>query len=587
MHCLKNAKGQSLVQVLVATAMLSIVTMGVVTVSQEMNKTNSRAQDSAVLASLRNRLSPVARDIPQWMGRMRSASGLISGCLPDGSSAAYKGGNFSCPSGINPASLDPQIKALANTLTVSSTPLVDLMGEALAGTEANPLYLDSNGRSCSGGATAGPCRFVSVGYLIRTNSGTSGNPGAVRFAIRVSKNTNNPATNNIALKPLYDTIEVGTEWSESPEQCPTGTFKVGYLSNGKADCRDPFAAACSSDKVFMGYDSDKKPICLSVPTCPKGQSAGYDISSASFQCSGTACAAGLVFQGYSAGTGDPICTATSLQSCPTGSIQVGVKQEVISGKSVIEPICKSVQTCTASQSLVMDSSGNFVCQNNSSTGDCPAGQYAYGVNANRTPKCQSFSAMGACGPGTYLAGINGNGSLNCQALPATAAPASTGCNGFNTDPNSPCGIDHPVDVQCGWISMDNVIFMSADNKTQRPAPDSGKAYKCVLTSKAMQNGATGVCRYVQTDGKWVYGYLGMGGNKCGDDQNCLIGCEEDSFTTSCATPQKVPSGYRILNSPYGSTPGGTGHTPSDKDDWTGATAPNGGAAYYFACKPKS
>jgi len=417
-----STSGFSIAEVLVALV-ITTVAIGIVTglIGQVSNLGRSSRQIAAVL-ELRSKTSAISRNLDSWLSRMRSSvstSGIYAACLPD---PAAVNSNFECPSvDMSILSKDNELKVLAGSqLKIVSLPIVDIMGDKIAGTEQDPVYFDVDGRACE---TNKNCAFESVGYFLRTNDDTKSNPGNVRFVVKVKPIRS--IASNIPQRTLYLPIEVGSEWNKPSRNafgdalCATGTVKVGYLANGSPKCSKPYSASdvsCPDKSFLVGFGSDGKAQCKSIPSCIDG-SLAMNSSSGELECSTTSpCDSGNVFLGYYSGSGKAICS--NLQtSCSEGEVQIGLSQ---SSDPKIEAVCRKLPSCSDSQKLSYDGS-QFFCENASVASACKSGEVVVGINTDGSAKCQIPERVPAstqvCKDDETMIGENDDGSPKCRAAP--------------------------------------------------------------------------------------------------------------------------------------------------------------------------
>ena len=136
-----RSKGFVLAEIVVA---LFFVTMAIALVAglgqQVMNLSKSSRQTSAIV-EIRGKTNSVARNLDSWLSKMRSSletSGIYAACIPDPSSVTSI---FKCPA-VDATLLvnDAELKRIAGTqLHAVSAPIIDLLGERIAGTLNDPL----------------------------------------------------------------------------------------------------------------------------------------------------------------------------------------------------------------------------------------------------------------------------------------------------------------------------------------------------------------------------------------------------------------------------------------------------------------
>ncbi len=414
-----------------AVAALFIVCFAIALVAglatQVTNLGKSTRQTAAVV-ELRNKNNAITRNTDDWMSKMRSSlatNGIYAACLPHNgaSSSVYK-----CPAPNNSIlDRDAELKRIAGTqLHVVSAPIVDMLGDTLAGTEDAPLYLDLDGRPCTDATASTRCPLKSTGYFFRTNPLTNANPGDIRFVVKVERNALAVQTtaNTTPVKNQYLSIDVGSQWLNVGGFCPSGTLLLGYL-NGTPYCVNP-AKTCAAGKISLGLDAAGAPICQTPPTCDKSGIA-LDSKTNTLVCSlNTPCENSQIFLGYFSGTGTPMCSSTTL-SCSSGSVQVGMKE--VSGK--LEASCEKLPSCKDSEKIAYDGT-KFQCQNASLASTCLAGEVVVGINTDGSAKCEASEISSndlTCPDGQVMYGLNKDGSVKCRDEATRTIAGTTGATG--------------------------------------------------------------------------------------------------------------------------------------------------------------
>ena len=304
---MKREGGFALAEIAVALLFITMAIMLVSTLgTQVMNLSKSSKQTAAVL-EMRTKTNSISRNSAPWLSEMRGSpvtGSLYAACIPD-SSAVTAPLVYNCPTTDDSLlQSDAELARLAGTqMHIASSPVVDAMGEQIAGSADAPLYLDSEGRPCTNSNAATSCPMKSTGYLLRTNPATDSDPGYVKFVVKVERNMASiSATGNTTpMKAQYMSLDIGNDWKTSVS-CPAGSIKIGYLTTGAANCiNSTLTQSCGSSQYLVGVDSSGNLICKDVPTCTAG-SAVLDPKTNTFQCSNTSpCGSGQIFSGYFAG----------------------------------------------------------------------------------------------------------------------------------------------------------------------------------------------------------------------------------------------------------------------------------------------
>ncbi|NCN39930.1 hypothetical protein GW916_01640 [bacterium] len=213
MNAKKNYRsGMSIIQVLMASVIVAGLALLVAKLGQSTARSSRHAREISALMSLRNRMVSASKDPIAWGKKLRKASEKIKKCIPIKSSGDIP----SCPG--NNSSIkknDKQLSDWASSKSIASVELVDLGGDPLAGTLDDPLYLDSDGAICKFSDPQKRCPLKSTGYLIR--EGSVDNPGAIAFVLKVERNLSSGTSGKLALKPIYERINMGSSWYDEDD----------------------------------------------------------------------------------------------------------------------------------------------------------------------------------------------------------------------------------------------------------------------------------------------------------------------------------------------------------------------------------
>ncbi|MEZ4815372.1 MAG: hypothetical protein R3A80_09250 [Bdellovibrionota bacterium] len=434
MFCRKRPKGFAVAEIVIALALVSMAALIVAGLGQQVLNLSKSSRQTAATIELRTKTNSISRNLDSWLAKMRSSvntSGLYAACLPDNSAVSSI---YNCPA-VDDSLFDSnsELKRIAgDQLHVASAPMVDLLGEKLAGTTEEPVYLDFDGRNCSHPNPAQTCPLKSTGFFLRSNPASDATPGSIRFVVKLEQNRNAPANNGSSpLRTQYLTVDVGSEWQQSEAFCPQGSLKLGYLGNGKPNCVSPTAKKCDAGTIYLGVDNSANPICKTPPaTCASGgviiDTASNDlVCSSATPCSGQ----GEIFMGYYSGTGNAICSSLNV-SCPDGQVQVGIENGLTGAPTAV---CKQLPSCEDSQKLSYDGS-QFVCQSASVASTCADGEVVVGINTDGSAQCQAAerglaSTNLSCPDGQYVSGLQNDGTVVCKSLPPSAPSASSGYTG--------------------------------------------------------------------------------------------------------------------------------------------------------------
>ncbi len=422
-----NRKGFAIAEVLLAIGLVGMAALIVGGLGQQVLNLAKSSKQTAASIELRTKTNSISRNLDSWLGKMRSSlesNGLYAACIPDPSSATSL---FKCPA-VDAALLDsdPELKRIAgNQLHAVSAPVIDLLGERIAGTVDEPLYLDLDGTKCQQ-TNQRNCPLKSTGYFLRSNPAVDSTPGSVRFIVKIEANRSSEQIKGTApQRTQYLTIDVGSEWQQVVGSCPAGSIKIGYLASGSPNCVHP-TKKCAAGTVALGLDNSANPICATPPASCVSGGAVVDTASNTLVCSTSSpCSSNQIFLGYYSGTGTPMCSGTNI-SCPDGQVQVGIQGSAGS----LTALCKTLPSCQDSQKLSYDGS-QFVCQSAIVASNCGAGEVVVGINTDGSAKCQPAERNLAstnlnCSDGQYVAGLESDGTVKCERIPTSSGGPGVG-----------------------------------------------------------------------------------------------------------------------------------------------------------------
>jgi len=486
--------GFAMTEIIMALFAVGIAAFLIAGLMRQLSLLGNKSNQTGVVFEFRNKVNAISKNPEEWLNRMRATHGEYAACIPD---AASVSSTFKCPDIYPNIKDDDSVleKAAGPSLHVASGPMIDLLGEELAGSVENPLYLDLNGRPCAAESPATNCPLISTGYFLRSNNAANQNPGNVRFIVKLQRNlaalTKNPSLG--AMKPEFLSIELGTGWSQSSKKTPAGTIRVGYLADGTPRFLDPTLdplKSCSSGQIYVGSGADGSVICKSLPTCPSGQNAAIGVNG-EVECSSKTnpCTANQVFLGFYSGSGQPMCTGLT-SSCSAPAVQMGLTPE---GNA----ICKDVpSTCTPEQKVSYNGL-NFSCVDDVLGKSCEDGEIMTGVDSAGQPVCKEdktilTSAKLDCEPGFYVSGIESDGSVKCAELVANNLPLRSCDDGYYL-----AGFDSEGTMLCRPLPTTEVIPEKPETAKCSPGSnwvnikcyalnkevDGGRGYKSAATNK--------------------------------------------------------------------------------------------------------
>jgi hypothetical protein len=442
-----SRRGFAAAELIVVLAVVGMASLLVGGLFQQVSKLGQKSSQAGAILEVRNKITAIVKNSDAWTNQMRSKIPLYASCIPDEASITAGAQVFSCPDVSGSGDIrqnDPKMNDLVSSqYHIVSAPAVDIMGDLIAGSSTEPLYLDLSGKACSGNNAATNCFFKSTGYFMRTNSALNENPGNVLFVIKVERNLLSlNVANNGVFKPEYLIIELGQSWMRSNVKNPPGTLRVGYLLDGSPRFVNP-THTCPNGEVYVGAGSSGAALCKALPSCGPGELGVYLGAGSSFGCAmSSACSAGEVHLGFASGTGAAICNASGV-SCGAGQIQVGVAKV----GSTSQAQCVAMPTCEATKILTYTGSV-FQCVSSAQLASCGANEYMEGLDPTGNPICKEINRKLAgtnltCGAGEYVAGLDAEGNVDCKPLAGAAGikkecTASEELFGVNEDGSVKC-----------------------------------------------------------------------------------------------------------------------------------------------------
>jgi len=412
----KSQRGFSILEALIALGVVAMVALVVSQLGSTISGYVKRAQQTGAILEIRNSMNALIKSPDPWLAKMRSSvytQGIYAGCIPD---PKLNVSTFKCPAIESDLLDDTELAKISTGYQISSAPIINSSGELIAGGRDEIVYLNSEGRLCDETLKA-KCAFRSLGYLLRSNDKTDQDPGSIKFVVKVDKNPTYINASGAPMKAQYMSVEIGEDWKKIDNivgsACPSGTIKVGYLSNGKPSCINPTSPCPSNDQYLVGVDNDGKPICKVLPQC-NGSPVALSSTGNDFICvSSSPCGPNNLFLGYFGGSGEAICQGPNIK-CSAGTIQVGIS---VGGDGKISADCVATpSSCPeANQRLSFDGT-RFVCQSAAESIACGDNQLMTGIDVTGTPICtpkpESFS--GKCSGNLVMQGVNSDGTLICS-----------------------------------------------------------------------------------------------------------------------------------------------------------------------------
>jgi len=406
-----SPKGFALIEIIVLLGAIGVTSAIVATLFQQVARFSKKASVTGSIVDVRNKVNVISKNPDPWLNKLRGQSSVFSSCIPHAKATA--GSTFNCPQAMDRNTLvqrDPQVAELAGTqLHAFSLEIKDNLGERIAGSVDSPVYLDASGKPCNEANAATRCPIKSVGYFLRSNSGTSGSPGDVKFVVKLEPNIQAMSEGGKTLfKPEILTIDLGQSWMDQSAPITSssplsGALLIGYKLDGTPYYNKP-GVKCAAGEFLTGLSDAGTAICKRLPTTCADKYA-LDGNSGISCVPESACNSSEVHVGYYAGTGRAICQAIGVQ-CADNEMLTG-------GRS-----CKRLPTCSGTD--VISFNGNdFTCTRDIAAQKCPAGQIMVGMNSDKTVRCEAENRNLAsnnltCGSGLVLYGIEKDGTVKCR-----------------------------------------------------------------------------------------------------------------------------------------------------------------------------
>jgi hypothetical protein len=416
-------KGFAAAELLTLLLVLGVASYIVSGLINQVVKVGQRSTQTGAILEIRSKINSITKNPDPWLNKMRGKYSEYAACIPSKDSPTFASNVFTCPSIASTGQIKQSDTLLAkiagDNLKIASAPVVDALGDPLAGTEQAPLYLDSSGRVCEDKDADKKCPLKSTGYFMRSND--SGNPGDIRFVVKVEKNLLSLGTSNSGVfKPEYLSLEIGQSWMHATPNPAGGTIKIGYKLDGEPLYVQP-GLSCSSG-VLAGISDAGEAICKSYPVGCTGGEAVLDATTSELVCASSSnCGPGQVHLGHLAGTGAAMCSAANMSCTGENEVQVGV--QVVG--STLKADCKSLPSCADSEILSYDGS-KFECATDRLAQNCDEGFIMAGIKADGSPRCEAIQRGIAeegvmCADGEYLQGFNAQGK-ECKAVPQLITP---------------------------------------------------------------------------------------------------------------------------------------------------------------------
>ncbi|MBC7427779.1 MAG: prepilin-type N-terminal cleavage/methylation domain-containing protein [Bacteriovorax sp.] len=419
--------GFTLVEVLVASALLGVLSLAVINQMQLVSTSKREANEDAIINGITDRLATELSRRATCNANFKNKTittatpGLAIASLIDSESSV-----IIATSGV-PSFKGKIISGVSVSAANVDSVQVDTIYARQNPADLNEMLLTVNFKKKRGiVASFVPAAKIELPLTIIQTGGVISEcyndiTNSIASAIRLSCRGNTAYYN-----PLLNTPFGACERTVQATSCPAGKFlkKIYYGSNQiKYDC---FAlqSACGANQFITGFNTDGSVSCgYPLPNCAAGQmmimnSAGkYICLNTNTGCSGL----------YAVKSFNADGTVTCSQFYPLRTCA-----------GLVTNIGPAGITCSANVIPITCPTGQFV-SNMSSTGvpscspfitypyNCPANQAAYGVDASGNLLCQTMTRKLSCGGGVSPGGLT---FLNCQGDGGTVMNRDGGTNSF-------------------------------------------------------------------------------------------------------------------------------------------------------------
>jgi hypothetical protein len=381
-------QGFSLIEVLIAGAMMTVVGLGVATMINGQNRQVSNIRAYSSRDQVRAQLDQA---INSYAALVASTGGPGSTTAIATAISANNNALFNCINGTGPCVQTAGGASLSFYLIPAGAQFLD-QNEAIAGTTAQPVYYDKNGRRCTF-AESGVNGTTTCFLRARAAFGTYC-PGGVT-----------PCT-------VAEKITVSYTLDQAPGVALTDTnVATRTITSQVSTIEVPLNGNCSqNDQVVIGQNG-------SSLTCnlPLRQNRSIAVAGSTTNQSGTrgVCAAGMLVNGVNQ---DGSVSCSQVPVTPVGG-------------------------CTAPDVLVADAAGNLSCQK----------PLRSNVNGPNAVNANGQAGIGQCQAGQIVTSINTDGSVACTSAPQmNCGPGLSNervvenCGGCNA-----AFASGTIDVQCG------------------------------------------------------------------------------------------------------------------------------------------
>jgi len=215
-----SSHGMSLMAVIVAVGIAGGLAFMVSELMLNSAKVSRSSRITGSFIDLRSQFVLINKDPAFWLTKLRESSAtkdIFAPCLVKTANPKYK-----CPPVDDKLfDLDPELKKLAGAFHPASSPLVDINGQKIAGTNKEPHYIDVETRPCE--SAPNQCPLQSTGFFVRESTKETDSPGTVSFVIKIERNPSYTLVSETPMKPTYISLFVGTSWMSDSTTSPVSS----------------------------------------------------------------------------------------------------------------------------------------------------------------------------------------------------------------------------------------------------------------------------------------------------------------------------------------------------------------------------
>jgi hypothetical protein len=414
--------GFSILEVLIALSMLTLGTLLIASLGQQIQNLANRAKQTGVAIDYKSMAIGIEGNVPAWLDKMRTRAKFYESCLPSKNGSI---GKITCPQTAAKLSdladnvilkegvlSDSKLEGITTGFHFVAAPIVNAQGQDVAGDINDPVYLNLDGSPCALPNPRFHCPTQSIGLFGRTNKDVDGPAGYSRFIFMLMGNPNYlpPGGHAVApVAPQFAKVDV-PDPNVGEARCKKGELFLGMKTSGL-----PFCVARNSScpsGVPVDVDANGKTVCSPIPVCAANEKVVLGENNKLTCSRNSPCTADQTHVGTYFGSGGEICLAAN--ACAEGQVMVGGKDAASPSRCVDWP-----NNCDDQNRAVFDGA-KFTCQSNSIAKSCVSVALPHGV----------------------VVGVKENGELDCRDIASiTGTDGKAGPDGkYGSDGETPLDI---------------------------------------------------------------------------------------------------------------------------------------------------